>query len=159
MSESGENVSSFTQDTEYWYSDGTVILLARAEVGFRVHKGILADHSTVFGDLFAVSQPQGGEWYGDCPIVHLSDAPSEVRWLLKALYHPRRYVLGLKFIWTAPGDEVLVPGTICPTGRFHSLWLRLLYGLATNTPLTISSPPPSYVSLRASPRTSTHTAP
>ena len=86
----GENVPPFTQDTEYWYSDGTVILLARAEVAFRVHRGILADHSTVFGDLFTVSQPQGGEWYEDCPIVNLSDGPGEVRWLLRAVYHPRR---------------------------------------------------------------------
>lgn len=85
-------VPPFTQDVEYWYSDGTVILLARAEVAFRVHKGILADHSAIFGDLFAVSQPEDGEWYADCPIVTLSDAPGEVRWLLKALYHPRRYV-------------------------------------------------------------------
>lgn len=87
-----EGIPPFAQDAEYWYSDGTVILLARAEVAFRVHKGILADHSTVFGDLFAVSQPQGGEWHADCPIINLSDAPGEVRWLLKALYHPRRYV-------------------------------------------------------------------
>jgi len=82
----------FVQDEDFWYSDGTVILVARTGVAFRVHRGVLADHSTVFRDLFAVPQPPEEEHAG-CPIVNLSDAPNQIRSLLRALYHPRRYYM------------------------------------------------------------------
>ncbi|KAH9843849.1 uncharacterized protein C8Q71DRAFT_719532 [Rhodofomes roseus] len=89
----GGEMPSFIQDEEFWYSDGTVILLARNELAFRVHRGVLADHSTVFHDLFVVPQPPEEACHAGCPIVTLSDAPDELRYLLRALYHPRRYYM------------------------------------------------------------------
>ncbi|KZT74401.1 hypothetical protein DAEQUDRAFT_807539 [Daedalea quercina L-15889] len=89
----GAESSPLVPDADFWYPDGTVVLLARTKVAFRVHKGILADHSTVFCDLFAVAQPQGEERYAECPTVNLTDAPGEVKYLLKVLYRPRRYYM------------------------------------------------------------------
>ncbi|KAH9938613.1 uncharacterized protein B0H18DRAFT_1112749 [Fomitopsis serialis] len=83
----------YVQDEDFWYPDGTIILVARTEVAFRVHRGVLADHSAVFRDLFAVPQPPEEECHAGCPMVNLSDAPNQMRSLLRALYHPRRYYM------------------------------------------------------------------
>ena len=42
----------FRRDNEFWFDDGTVILVA-GDVEFRVYKGILSSHSAVFTDIFA----------------------------------------------------------------------------------------------------------
>ncbi len=44
------------RDNELWFEDRTVILVAR-DVEFRVYKGLLADHSPVFRDMFSLPQP------------------------------------------------------------------------------------------------------
>lgn len=43
--------------SEFWFLDGSVVLLAR-NVLFRVHKTFLARHSSVFRDMFSLPQPQ-----------------------------------------------------------------------------------------------------
>ena len=40
-----------TKDKEFWFNDGTVILVAQ-DVEFCIYKGILAEHSPVFSDMF-----------------------------------------------------------------------------------------------------------
>lgn len=64
------------------------MLVADGKVGFRVHRGMLAHHSTVFGDLFSIPEPVDGKgsMYG-CPAVHLSDTPVDIEYLLRALYN------------------------------------------------------------------------
>ncbi|RDX49007.1 hypothetical protein OH76DRAFT_620714 [Lentinus brumalis] len=71
-------------DEEFWYEDGTVILAA-GDVDFRVFKGILAEHSPVFKDMFSLPQPPlaNGQFPSPCPIVHLSDSPDDIRALLR----------------------------------------------------------------------------
>ncbi|TFK85592.1 hypothetical protein K466DRAFT_494463 [Polyporus arcularius HHB13444] len=71
-------------DEEFWFDDGNIILIA-GDVEFRVYKGLLADHSPVFKDMFSLPQPptSEGELAASCPIVHLSDSPEEVRCLLR----------------------------------------------------------------------------
>ncbi|EJD07217.1 uncharacterized protein FOMMEDRAFT_24647 [Fomitiporia mediterranea MF3/22] len=45
-----------TRHSEFWFSDGSVVLLAN-DVLFRVHKSFLARHSLVFRDVFSLPQP------------------------------------------------------------------------------------------------------
>ncbi|KAI0703104.1 hypothetical protein C8Q76DRAFT_801952 [Earliella scabrosa] len=84
----GGEVEGLTRDEEFWLEDGTVILIAR-NVEFRIYGGLLANHSPVFKDLFA--RPQSSRpvsMHGDqilqCPVVHLSDSPQDLRHILRA---------------------------------------------------------------------------
>lgn len=74
---------TFTR-SDVWYDDGNMVLKAGSVV-FRIHKGVLIARSTVFRDMFAVASVSD-ETFEDCPLVHLSDEPSELRHVLKALY-------------------------------------------------------------------------
>lgn len=49
------NASPRQRDTEFWYDDGNIILVAR-DVEFRVFKGILAEYSPVFKDMCSLPQ-------------------------------------------------------------------------------------------------------
>lgn len=95
--------ASRKRDEEFWYEDGSIILVAR-DVEFRVFKGILAEHSPVFRDMFSLPQPQGDassstgtsrDVEHPCPIVHLSDSPEDLRHVLRA-YMPKD---GPRYIW------------------------------------------------------------
>lgn len=69
-----------------WFTDGNVILEAE-ETQFRVHRGVLAMHSTVFKDMFEMPQPSEGLTEEGCPVVHLSDTAADVEHLLNAVYN------------------------------------------------------------------------
>ena len=58
------------RDEEFWYEDGNIILTAR-RVEFRVFKGILANHSPVFRDMFSLPQPPSN---ASVPPVKLEDS-------------------------------------------------------------------------------------
>lgn len=70
-----------------WFEDGNIVL-ATTTLLFRVHRGILAWHSSVFADLFALPQPEGqGEAHEGVPIVQLSgDDGEDVMHLLHGIY-------------------------------------------------------------------------
>ncbi|EIW56891.1 uncharacterized protein TRAVEDRAFT_128265 [Trametes versicolor FP-101664 SS1] len=73
------------RDAEFWFEDGSIILIA-GDVEFRIFKGILADYSPVFRDMFSLPQPssQGTPTAtAACPIVHLSDSPEDLRHVLR----------------------------------------------------------------------------
>ncbi|EIW56927.1 uncharacterized protein TRAVEDRAFT_128217 [Trametes versicolor FP-101664 SS1] len=91
--DSDESVAR-TRDDEFWYSDGSIILVAR-DVEFRVYKGLLTHHSPVFRDMFSLAQPpavsssvpvESAETL--CPVVRLSDSPEDMRHILR-VYMPR----------------------------------------------------------------------
>ena len=71
---------SLKRDEEFWYEDGTIILIA-ADVEFRVYRGPLEKHSAVFRDMLSFPQPTKSS-APDCvsnpssdslpwPVVHL----------------------------------------------------------------------------------------
>ncbi|TFK88130.1 hypothetical protein K466DRAFT_662545 [Polyporus arcularius HHB13444] len=76
------------RDEDFWYEDGTIILVAR-NVQFRVYRGVLADHSSVFANMFSFStqptSPPPNAAPADCPVVHLDDSPEDLRHILRAL--------------------------------------------------------------------------
>ncbi|KAL4244116.1 hypothetical protein ABKN59_009447 [Abortiporus biennis] len=71
--------------TEIWFSDGNIVLVA-SRSAFKVHRGQLERHSEVFKDLFAIPQPIDEETFDGCSWVRLYDSPSDVLYLLRALY-------------------------------------------------------------------------
>ncbi|EIW56911.1 uncharacterized protein TRAVEDRAFT_81808, partial [Trametes versicolor FP-101664 SS1] len=78
-----------TRDEEFWSSDGDIILVAR-DVEFRVYKGLLADHSPVFRDMFSLPQSPAPSSTtvpaeGPRPVVHLSDSSEDLRHMLRSL--------------------------------------------------------------------------
>ena len=96
--------ASVKQDEEFWFDDGTVILVARDTVEFRVYRGVLAGLSSVFKDLFAEHHAlrevcmniQGVPTF-PCPVVQVSDSPEDLRHLLRACFPKRlgRFVNGV----------------------------------------------------------------
>ncbi|TFK88107.1 hypothetical protein K466DRAFT_521356 [Polyporus arcularius HHB13444] len=79
--------TELVRDGEFWYEDGSIILVART-VQFRVYKGVLADLSPVFADMFSLPQPTSSlpAAPADCPLVHLDDSPEDLRHILRALF-------------------------------------------------------------------------
>ena len=77
--------TAWQKDEEFWYEDGTIILIAR-EIEFRVYKGLLAERSPVFKDMFSIPQPEDSEMYDGCPEMVLYDAPEAVETLLEHMY-------------------------------------------------------------------------
>ncbi|KAJ7782683.1 hypothetical protein B0H16DRAFT_1297340 [Mycena metata] len=70
-----------------WYKDGSVVLQAH-NTQFRVHWGLLSQHSTFFRDLEDLPQPPEQPAVDGCPVIELPDDEVDVEHLLKALYDP-----------------------------------------------------------------------
>ncbi|CAL1717210.1 unnamed protein product [Somion occarium] len=82
--------NELTRYNEFWFDDGSIIVLA-ADVAFRLHKGILSRHSTVFRDMFSVAQPVDSGATLDCsldgvPLVHVSDTREDFESIVSILY-------------------------------------------------------------------------
>ncbi len=74
----------------FWFDDGSVVLQVE-NTQFRVHRSILASHSTVFKDLFQVPQPESdkSDWVDGCPIVCMSgDTAEDWVHILTVMYKP-----------------------------------------------------------------------
>lgn len=70
---------------DIWFEDGNVVLVAEC-VAFKVHRGQLERHSEIFRDLFSLPQPLDQPMFEGFPIVQLYDSPSDITFLLRALY-------------------------------------------------------------------------
>ncbi|TBU24838.1 hypothetical protein BD311DRAFT_855410 [Dichomitus squalens] len=91
-SDPGPTMSALKRDGEFWFDDGTVILLA-ADVEFRVYNRILSGHSPVFQDISVQDHPLRAVCIDEtqnitCSVVELSDSPEDLRHVLRA-YMPR----------------------------------------------------------------------
>ncbi|KAH6907635.1 hypothetical protein BKA70DRAFT_1563108 [Coprinopsis sp. MPI-PUGE-AT-0042] len=88
-----------------WLPDGNIVLQTE-DKRFRVHKSMLAKHSTVFDDMFKVPQPAESRTRGKtlegCSLVRLQgDASHHWEWLLQLLYDGRRsYATSPRFEYT-----------------------------------------------------------
>ncbi|KAA1466746.1 hypothetical protein DENSPDRAFT_811994 [Dentipellis sp. KUC8613] len=71
--------------SEYWFTDGNIVLVAGSSL-FKVHRGQLERHSEVFRDLFSIPQPKEQDSVHGAACIQLYDNPSDVFYLLKALY-------------------------------------------------------------------------
>ncbi|PIL26287.1 hypothetical protein GSI_12043 [Ganoderma sinense ZZ0214-1] len=83
--EETDNEAAVKRDEELWFEDGTVVLAA-GNVEFCVYKGLLADRSPVFKDMFAFPQPRSPPAEPtDLPRVNLPDSAEDIRELLRML--------------------------------------------------------------------------
>ena len=92
-SPASEGPRSLKKDEEFWYDDGTIILIA-GNIEFRVYRGPLAKHSPVFRDMLALPQPPISDSTPSsfeepvlappCPAVHVTDSPTDLRHFLRA---------------------------------------------------------------------------
>ena len=71
------------KDDKYWMNDGNVILIANNTTAFRVYRGLLAHSSPVFFDMFEIGQASDNDTAENCPVVNLSEQPSDIRALLE----------------------------------------------------------------------------
>ncbi len=71
----------------HWYEDGSVVLATDVHL-FRVHKSMLAKHSTVFSDMFQMPVVEGvNEFWEGVPVSRMvGDTDEEVDIVLRALY-------------------------------------------------------------------------
>lgn len=72
-------------DPEFWFEDGSIVLVAH-NIGFRVYKRLLSEHSPFFRDLFQMPQPAYASKVEGTPCVVLLDPPDWVRHLLRVLF-------------------------------------------------------------------------
>ena len=79
------DLDNFKRHEEFWFDDGSIVLIARRKTGFRVYRALLAAQSTVFADTFASSSPSAEEMIEGCPVVHLSDTPEDIAHFLRVL--------------------------------------------------------------------------
>ena len=88
------NTGNLTRHEEFWFDDGSVVLVAQ-NTAFRVFRTLLAAQSTVFADMLSSSSPNAEEMFEGCPVVHLSDSPQDAAHLLHVLLpkSQRTYVL------------------------------------------------------------------
>lgn len=79
--------------SDIWFEDGNIVLEAGRKQ-FKVHRGILALHSSVFKDMLSVPQPPSSDQdsVDGCAVVRLSDSAEDLEIVLRALIK-REYVL------------------------------------------------------------------
>ena len=74
------------RDSEFWFEDGSIVLLAYGDVAFKVYKRILSEHSALFRDMFSIPQPPKVPMIDGCPYTYVSEYPSYMRHLLRILF-------------------------------------------------------------------------
>ncbi|KAJ7185867.1 hypothetical protein C8R46DRAFT_1343049 [Mycena filopes] len=105
--------------SKIWKPFGDIILQAES-TQFRVSRDILAEHSSVFRDMFAVPQPPNEPTVEGCQIVHVSDTAQDWELLFEVLYDPFKSVgpqpyavvastlrLGRKYEMPGPKEDAL----------------------------------------------------
>ena len=123
------------RDPDLWFDDGNIVLLAR-DTAFRVYRGLLTRHSVIFRDLFQMAQPANAETMESCPVVHLSDSPDDLRYLLRALCGLRKYVYSC-FLCFSSSQLRCSHGFGVRGGRFESVHVSRKDG-AMSTKLIIT---------------------
>ena len=80
-------VDAATRDGDYWFEDGNIILVSE-NVAFKVYRGLLAEHSSVFRSMLDVGQGRHkpADVVEGCPVVPLSDSPNDLRGLFRIIF-------------------------------------------------------------------------
>ncbi|KAF7768621.1 hypothetical protein Agabi119p4_7864 [Agaricus bisporus var. burnettii] len=86
MAGKSESGKSIKRDRDYYYSDGSCLILIENRLLFKIHRSRLEDDSVVFRDMFSLPQPDtGNPQEFDEPII-LHDSVRDFRALCWALY-------------------------------------------------------------------------
>lgn len=71
-----------------WFEHGNLILRVENSL-FRVSKGLLAAHSSVFWHMLSFPQTDKEERIDGCPVVRLHDSAADVTCFLRAIFDSR----------------------------------------------------------------------
>ncbi|KAI0642606.1 hypothetical protein C8Q79DRAFT_982921 [Trametes meyenii] len=89
----GSLLESVIWDAEFWFSDGSIVLIA-GKVAFKVYKELLASQSNVVADMLGVAtDSQAVDILDGSPVVCLSDSPEDLRHLLRVLIPRTRQLI------------------------------------------------------------------
>ncbi|KAF9012794.1 hypothetical protein BDZ89DRAFT_995682 [Hymenopellis radicata] len=79
-----------SQDVDFWFTDGNIVLIGQDGRGFRVHQGVLARNCEFFMDMFNLARPVEAENSGNPEVQTLRiDDPSDyIRHFMHYLYTP-----------------------------------------------------------------------
>ena len=82
-----------TTRSDLWFADGNIIIQASfpdktRENLYKLHRGVLGYHSTIFKDLFEVASSNSSQTFEGLPLVDLHDDPADLECFLRALYDP-----------------------------------------------------------------------
>ena len=80
-------VDAATRDGDYWFEDGNIILVSE-NVAFKVYRGLLAEHSSVFRSMLDIGQaiPNPAEMVDGCHVIPLYDSPNDIRGIFRLIY-------------------------------------------------------------------------
>lgn len=71
---------------DLWFEDGNLIVQVE-HLQFKLHRGVLAKHSSAFASLCGLPQPPAQEVLEGCPVVVLfGDSATDAEVFFKALY-------------------------------------------------------------------------
>lgn len=93
------SLQKIQRHNKLWMDDGNVVLVVE-DIGFRVHRGVLAGHSEVFRDMFSLPQPSEAyqERLDGCTVVRIPHENADaVAFVLNVIYHDEgvtKYVFG-----------------------------------------------------------------
>ncbi|OCH85118.1 hypothetical protein OBBRIDRAFT_839210 [Obba rivulosa] len=118
--------------SDFWFADGNVVIIV-GHAAFKVHRGQLERHSDVFKDLFSLPQPEDQEMVEDCQCVELYDSPSDMLYLLQALYD------GLYFKKSSAQDFPFIAAVLRLSTKYliEHLRQRCLLRLETDWPSSV----------------------
>ncbi|KAI1795319.1 hypothetical protein LXA43DRAFT_1178792 [Ganoderma leucocontextum] len=123
-SSSTPSSSKLQRHPEIWFNDGNIVLVAHG-TAFRIYRGLLAEQSTVFSDMFASSTSSPDETFNECPVIHLSDSPHDLAHLLRVLLPTSRmHYHTTKANTTRTFDEVSAIIRLAHTVRLRNLLRR-----------------------------------
>lgn len=81
-------VISMQRSTSVWYDDGNIILQAET-MQFKAYRGILADNSNIFKDMFRVPQPSNDTLVEGCIVIEMQDGAQDLEYFLHAIHKAR----------------------------------------------------------------------
>ncbi|KAI0051311.1 hypothetical protein FA95DRAFT_1602782 [Auriscalpium vulgare] len=112
--------TSFTKDAYFRSPDGSILLLC-GNTGFRVHAGLLAQHTSVF-TVTTTGHNASTEDFDGCPIFGLNAAARDIRELLTLLYK-RRFG---QFKGALPLTVIARVLPLAVSYRLHAVWEELI---------------------------------
>ncbi|KAH7909492.1 hypothetical protein BJ138DRAFT_1010739 [Hygrophoropsis aurantiaca] len=85
--------TTFVRITDLYLNDGNIILFANRDSSttyvFRLHKSVLAIHSGMFADMFALATPsEDDDIYEGLPVIRMHDDAKDVEAVFRACYYP-----------------------------------------------------------------------
>ncbi|KAF9012793.1 hypothetical protein BDZ89DRAFT_1077375 [Hymenopellis radicata] len=84
----------YNRDLEFWFPDGSIIIISQEGRGFCIHQGVLARHCEFFADMLLLARPERKASEG-VQTLRLDDTTDDIRHFMHYLYTPCYFQIGL----------------------------------------------------------------